>query len=262
MPYAKLERAKKHITDFDTEWMSFVNRGGYLILPKDDAQKGQRSYYLSAEEIPPVLSLIAGDAIQNLRSSLDHLAHHLVVLGKGRPGSFRHAYFPISESAAKYEAESPRKIAGMRQGAIDAINAIEPYQGGAGYTLWQLHELNNIDKHRLILTVYGELTGHSILPSQREQITKNYRGSHPGGTAPDLSRMSMAPSRGRVFLKDGDILLTVPISELEKYMNFVLGLSFGEPKIVYGDPVIHTLNRMAQFVETILRQFEILGLLA
>ena len=41
----------------------------------------------------------------------------------------------------------------MRQDAIDAIRALEPYKGGKGENLWVLHRLNNIDKHRLIVTV-------------------------------------------------------------------------------------------------------------
>lgn len=261
--HAKLERAKKHILDLEAEWRNFFKGGGYTIAPDDDLQKRERRYYLAvAKDIPPAISLIAGDAIHNLRSSLDHLAHHLVAIGTGLPGPFTRTYFPICESASKYKTESAGKVKGMRQAAIDAIDAIEPYGGGAGHTLWQLHELDRIDKHRLLLTVYGELLSHSLLPSQREQIIKRYFASHPGGTPPDLSNTNIAPIRRISPLKEGDTLLTVPESELEQYMNFALGVAFGEPKILQGDPVIETLNSMAQFVEMILRQFEGLGLLA
>src|SRR5438132_5583994 len=37
-----------------------------------------------------------------------------------------------------------------------AIDALRPYKGGND-VLWQLHELNNVDKHRLILTVGSAL---------------------------------------------------------------------------------------------------------
>jgi hypothetical protein len=40
----------------------------------------------------------------------------------------------------------------MTQQAVAAIDALKPYKGGND-VLWQLHELNNVDKHRLILTV-------------------------------------------------------------------------------------------------------------
>jgi hypothetical protein len=192
---------------------------------------------------------------------LDHLAYHLVRIGTSGLGPFKHVYFPISESAKKYETESPGKIKGMRQAAKDAIGAIEPYRGGMGHTLWQLHELNIVDKHRLILTVYGELLSHRMLPWQRAQMIDAYLGSHPGGMPPDLSDVHIMPSGGTRRLKQGDILLTVPASELEEYMNFVIDISFGEPEILGGNSVIHTLDSMAKTVETILVQFDRLGLL-
>jgi len=41
----------------------------------------------------------------------------------------------------------------MGNAAINAIDTTEPYQGGKGHSLWVLHKLNNIDKHRLLITV-------------------------------------------------------------------------------------------------------------
>ena len=42
----------------------------------------------------------------------------------------------------------------MSSTAIAAIDAIKPYKDGKD-VLWRLNELNNIDKHRLILTGIG-----------------------------------------------------------------------------------------------------------
>lgn len=263
MLYTKLERAKKHIGDLETEWKVFFENHGYDIAYDDDVQRRERRYYLAvAKDIPPVVPLIVGDAIHNLRSSLDHLAHHLVAIGRGVPGPFRGIYFPIHESAAVYKVKSPGQIKGMRKAAIDAIDAIEPYGGGAGHTLWQIHRLDNIDKHRLLLTVYGELLNHSLLPSQREQIIKGFLASHPGSPAPDLTGVYIAPGRRLPPLKEGDTLLTIPESEMEQYMNFSIGIAFGEPEVLQGNSVIPTLQGMAQFVELILRKFADLGLLS
>lgn len=247
-------------------WHGFTQPGIWTnaqSLPlKDDPQTGDRSYYLAAaQDIPPVIPLIAGDVIHNLRSALDHLAYHLVYVGTGGAGPFKNVYFPISRSTELYRAERGGKVRGMRQDAVDAIDAIEPYRGGAGHTLWQLHALNIIDKHRLILTGYVELLGHSILPSQRKQMTAGYRGSYPGRTPPDFSNMSIMPRGGTRRLREGEILLTVPAAELEKQMNFVVGISFGEPQVLGGDSMVHTLERMAQSVELVLRKFADLGLL-
>src|ERR1035438_2161359 len=185
-----------------------------------------------------------------------------VAIGSRGPGPFRVISFPIHEPAAVYKVKSPGQIKGMRKAAIDAIDAIEPYGGGAGHTLWQIHRLDNIDKHRLLLTVYGELLNHSLLPSQREQIIKGFLASHPGSPAPDLTGVYIAPGRRLPPLKEGDTLLTIPESEMEQYMNFSIGIAFGEPEVLQGNSVIPTLQGMAQFVELILRKFADLGLLS
>src|ERR1035438_430335 len=172
----KIERAKQHILNVEAEWASFSQAGGYALRFNDDANKRERSYYVAtAEEIPPGIPLAVGDAIHNLRSSLDHIAHHLMVVGTGRPGPFENVYFPIFGTASKCKTGLSRKVKGMRKDAVDAIGALEPYGGGIGEILWHLHCLDIIDKHRLLLTVYGGLFAHSILPTQREQIERNYR---------------------------------------------------------------------------------------
>jgi hypothetical protein len=218
----KIEWAKQHIVNLEAAWEAFFKSGGYVLAYNDDPDKRERSYYVAvAKDIPPSISLIAGDAIHNLRSSLDHIAHHLVVVGTQQPGPFGSVYFPIFETASKYKAGLPGKVKGMRQDAIDAITAIEPYGGGKGEILWQLHCLNNIDKHQLLLTVYGALFAHSMLPTHRQEMQRIYVGSHPGRIPPDLGGVSVTASRFPV--KQGDVLLTIPHSEMEQYMNFTLG---------------------------------------
>jgi len=72
----------------------------------------------------------------------------------------------------------------------------------------------------------------------------------------------IAPGRRLPPLKEGDTLLTIPESEMEQYMNFSIGIAFGEPEVLQGNSVIPTLQGMAQFVELILRKFADLGLLS
>jgi len=257
---SKLERAKEQINELKTEWDGFFQPGTYIVQFKDDPNTRERTYYLdSVTEIPDSIPLIIGDVIQNLRSSLDHLAHHLVCVGNGDPGPHTHVYFPIAKDSTEYKTMRDRRIKGMRQDAIDAIDAIEPYGGGAGDFLWQLHQLNIIDKHRLLLTVYANLSGHSILPSQRQRITKNFLGSSPGRKVPSLVGAFIPPPVKRFPLKAGDILL--PESELEENMNFLLEIAFGEPKIVEGKPVFELLHQAATVIGGIMLNFDQAGLL-
>jgi hypothetical protein len=150
----------------------------------------------------------------------------------------------------------------MRDDAIKAIDALEPYGGGKGEVLWHLHCLNNIDKHRMLLTVLASIDLHSMLPSQRAEAIEKYLGSYPGGTPPNLKGVFIAPTIKISFpLKTGDKLLTIPKSEVEKDMKFFMHVAFGEPEIVKGKPVFKTLYEIAELIRHIIFLFEKLRLL-
>jgi len=149
----KIERALVHIGELKSECSRFVESSPYLVQVRRAPLTRRPIYYVaSVQHTPHQIALIAGDVLQNLRSALDHLAYQLVVVGKNSPGPFSHVYFPIADNAEKYLAERNRKVAGMREYAIAAIDAVKPYQGGNDL-LWRLHRLNNIDKHRLLIAV-------------------------------------------------------------------------------------------------------------
>jgi hypothetical protein len=66
----------------------------------------------------------------------------------------------------------------MSSAAIAAIDAVQPY-GGRNDVLWHLHELNNIDKHRLILTVGSALHSFDALAPVRERWPKDFHCLNP-----------------------------------------------------------------------------------
>jgi hypothetical protein len=104
----KVERAKEHIRDLEAEVSSFLSTNPYMVGTKRDPQTRRLIYYLVSVRNPsPRISAIIGDVIHNLRSALDHLAYQLVLAGGARPST--QTYFPISEDATKYKAESPKK---------------------------------------------------------------------------------------------------------------------------------------------------------
>ena len=140
--------------------LAFKKSSPYKIGGKDDPKTGHLLYYITkADDVPLLIAVIAGDVLQNLRTALDYIAWQIC------PASLRHPQtsFPVSDNATKYEAEKLRKIKGMPQAAIDAIDATKPYKGGND-TLWRLHRLNIIDKHRLLLTVGTAFSAVNIGP--------------------------------------------------------------------------------------------------
>src|SRR5947209_7233646 len=133
---AKIERAKKHIGDLDGIWWRFKKAGAYRISSKTDRKTGERRYYVkSLRKVPTEVPILAGDAIQNLRSALDQLAFQMFLVGPeaGNAKLIRKIYFPIFANSAKMpEAGFVGKIQVFRDNEIKALRALEPYKGGNG----------------------------------------------------------------------------------------------------------------------------------
>jgi len=251
---AKLERAEKHIRDFNAEIRAFFDSGPYEVLRRDDLATRERIYYVgSVRDVPPEAVAIAGDAIHNLRSTLDHLALQLVLAAGGTPNTA--TCFPICKDATKYKAESPRKVKGMGQAAIDAIDAIKPYRGG-NFTLWRLHELDRIDKHRVLVTAGSALMGHSLLPASRKHFTENWIARNPGAPVPDFSRPFGRPHIVCNSVRAGDVILSVPESEAEEHMSFRFDVAFNEPQLIEGEPILETLHNFSRLTRQIVSGFE------
>src|ERR1041385_2774369 len=83
---AKLERAKQHIIDFERAQQIFLDQNPYVAVHYSEVNP--RDYVIEFrlyESCPDHLLTIVGDAIHNLRSALDHLAHQLEIANERRP---------------------------------------------------------------------------------------------------------------------------------------------------------------------------------
>jgi hypothetical protein len=148
----------------------------------------------------------------------------------------------------------------MRPDALNAIDAVEPYGGGKGDLFWQLQSLSNFDKHRLLVPVWGGLRAHTSLPSQRAKLMQLWHESHPGErNPPDLTGV-FYPAR-KFPLRQGEVLLAVSGDDIENNMTFMLDVSFGEPTIVEGKPVVDTLQEMSMVILRLIGTFDEQGLL-
>jgi len=159
----KVERAKKHVLDLEAEYDRFHQTKPYTFSDSTNPQTGERTYYVKhAEPIPMEFSVIIGDALNNLRCALDHLAYHLVCVGVGAIKPFPDAKFPPGNSLSDYTDQKNRALHGMRQDAVKAIDALEPYAGGVGEIYFRLSRLNNFDKHRLLLTAWSRFEAPTL----------------------------------------------------------------------------------------------------
>jgi len=182
--------------------------------------------------MPDSLSVIVGDVVHNLRSSLDHLASKLV-----RNAGFSDAgiYHPICENFQKYQSESPGKTRGMPAEAKKAIDSTRPY-GGGNEALWGLHQLSVTDKHKLLVPVAHRVGRFSI------NLTPEYRNFFMPFPVP---------------FEEGDVLAAVQGKCEGSEMQFAFDLAFGYPEVFIELPVVDALSKVAGWVSAIVAHFDV-----
>jgi hypothetical protein len=252
----KVKRAKKHIQDLETALSGFPHSGDDFIRCENDLQKRERRYYCTALPIiPPDIPLIAGDIIQNLCSALDHLACRLL-----RSKCDTQTYFPICSTEIKYKASKRRgKIEEFRPDVIKFIDLFKPYEGG-DYLLWELHELNRIDKHRLLLTVCATDIARSMNKVELSTLQEVFRQTHPESSIL-RSKLVYKESIAITPLKIGEKFHTVPHSEMDEEMKFLIGIAFDESKIIKGKTIIELLLKMHESVQAVIISLSRAGVL-
>lgn len=239
----KLERAKQHILELEDGLNAFRLSRPYQPITNFNPNSGKTVYNIRVVAAPPEsLSLIIGDAIHNLRSALDHLVWQLIESNGNIPT--KRSAFPIYETSAKYKTGSATQIEGMTAAARCLIDATNPYVGGTD-DLWILHEIDIVDKHRLLLVVgYGLATASVTLST---------------GSANSAKICFDIPMQG-VMLNDGAELgsVTGPIDpKLKQDFDFSFDIAFAEPEIVKGKAVLVVLKELSHLVDGIVRQFVI-----
>jgi hypothetical protein len=266
---AKIERAKKHVSDFNSAWQLFRATDPYGYIVDFDAQTGHNVYKIKIHrEIPEIIPLCIGDAVHNLRASLDYLAWQLVDISGGTPGS--HTYFPISKTEAKYKASSPGKVNGMGSQFVNMIDALKPYEigdnGQAGNSgLWILSELDIVDKHRMMLIAAFHINLVSVgfrpkpgnamgIQTEFWQTLAPLNGLRPGEDPGPHWRLRFP------MLEDGQEFARSIASnhpwEMQIDIDLSYDISFVEPKVVEAEPVLPMLTQLATLVESIVKIFE------
>jgi hypothetical protein len=242
-PNLKLARAKQHIDDLDAEIARFLARKPYRIMVEPNASGEHPEWphdrvMRISEQPPESFSLIIGDAIHNMRSSLDLLVCAFVrVEGK----SDKRVQFPIARDANSLEeAIKQANVHRASPKAVDFIRALKPYEGPGGNTaLCDIHKLDILDKHRLIITVSNV--------AHFEDVTIGVRGN---------SLMATMPTFGWGALEDGAVLFhaaeTVDV-KIGDEIPATYQIAFGPGQPLHHEPVVKTLKILADYIESVLK---------
>lgn len=247
---SKVASAHRLIEDFTRHARVFFETNPCTVGIRRDPDEPKRVFYVaSLLPIPDALTSITANALQDLRSPLDYIATQIETAACGTKPKHR-IYFPIGRDAAHYERVRRAYIRCAGQRALDAFDATEPYKGGNGHTIWQLHELNKPDKHEWPLATYGGYAALDLAP------TLNDTWPFPDHTV-TVPPLWFHPQDRLCPLEVGDALYVEPWElEMKQDRQFRFDISFHEPGVIECEPVLVTLQNLANVVDGIITAFE------
>ena len=241
----KLERADKHVRDFDEVFTAFVNRRPHRPILKAQRKEGNvwRLWVevVADAPLPPDLAMILGDAVHNFRCVLDHLMWELTGLDGGTQN--RHTKFPVGRTRVDFEATA-RGVITPSQAVKEFLVDLAVYPSGQGELFYGIHALDNADKHTVLTPVMHASYVDSIVlinlaTGARELQDPIYvRAVKEGGNA-------FAYEAPEGFGIDADHMVH-PTPDV----------FFPEVDIFPDEPIIPTLARMSYEVEGLINEFE------
>lgn len=171
-PKSLLSRARHHIRDLDNRRKAYLESLPYQSITTPDVKTGEFLLQLKlTRPIPSDLSVIAFDAITNLRSALDHAAF-AASIALNPQADQRRIKFPTGKDLARFEKDIKTGCQGMHTKVLDVIRAIKPYGSGnvgqeGNSDLFALTEIANQKKHRALVPVAIEQTGAVVPKASR-----------------------------------------------------------------------------------------------
>jgi hypothetical protein len=147
----KIERAEEHIRDLRRRALQFSDHRHDVLVEHDAEIDCDVLKFVSCQAIPPDLMCIAGDAIHNLRCALDFAMSEIEFVTTGK--RTHNVMFPVRKTIGQLETFIQRRLKEKApREVLDFIkNEVQPYERGSGDAIWQLHRLDLVDKHQLLI---------------------------------------------------------------------------------------------------------------
>jgi hypothetical protein len=243
-PKLKIERARAHVAEFEVEGQAYLVRNPSVVFLERNRKTGATQIALRTREVAPgKLSAIFGDAIHNLRTSLDLLANDLVALCGAQP---KKVYFPFADSVEGLEIAIKQKMRGASPEVLDLIRSLQPYRDG-NIGLRALHDLDISDKHV------------DIIQNGMSTTTKPIPFVQVAGERPnqlkfkaDFAAMSTEPFDNDGYMgADNDAF-----ENLGRVDDRNVLLIIGDDFPLKGEPAITVLHQFVDLVEGIVKAFE------
>jgi len=230
----KLIRANENVVNLKREIDRFIKEGEYSVLVNpDDELMSKAMAYHRQRKMPLRFSVLCGEVVHHLRSSLDHIVWFF------SDSVYREKYrvniqFPILKvrpsnpgSISRYEG----KIRGIGSRLIrDMIGDLQPYQSltPTRTFLWVINDMDIVDKHQELIVMFDS---GEFIPNEPHRFAA-FQREHP-----DLSPVQLA----RHFQREG------------RFFSQISFRKFGGWAI---QPVIPGLEQLTNHVSRIVSTFE------
>jgi len=159
----KLKRGIEHVETLCGETAAFEDDEAYLFEPERELRSPQEAVYrcfaVERKAAPGHWPLLAGEAIQNLRSALDHLIFE-------KSGGNRRTQFPIFTDPCEFQVLGGRMMKRVPKAVRASIETVQPYkfmpEDAAHHPLALLNSLSNLDKHRMLATIVSSVVHEGV----------------------------------------------------------------------------------------------------
>lgn len=148
-PRALLRRAVEHIQELEARFRTFIAREPYAHFVRPDLQTGRNAHGVRfVEAVPTTITVVAYDAVNTLRSTLDHAVYaSAVALGHSDPRSTKFPFADTEANVRRYAADGHPDEAMQEHLAKLAPHS----QEGGNHLLWALNKLRNLKNHRKLV---------------------------------------------------------------------------------------------------------------
>jgi len=237
----KIKRANHHIGDLKGTFTRMIEDSHGSFIIRDNPETGNLVEVRFGETILTDLALMAGDAVHNLRTALDHATWELIGIDGGTQD--KSTAFQTSANDRDYEAAC-NGIKTPRSDTKKFFISLAAFPGGAGEKFYHLHHLDISDKHKVVTPVIGIATvDHLKLMNPDGQVMVEVKNCS----------FRMGPDGSAGLVGGFGPLASVRVDQDAKATLRVL---FGEVEFFQGLPLIKTLMELSDAVEVCMGQFE------
>lgn len=239
--WLKHNRAERHIADVAEIFSDFASSNPHRLSVQADPKTGGLAVRIKfGEAIPDAIALSMGDAIHNLRSALDHMTWALV--GRDEGTQNRYLKLPTGDNRKNFEASCQGMVT-PTQAVKNIFKSLEVFPGGAGQELYNLHLLDNADKHTVLVPVIRATTlSKIVLLNANGKVAATLTNTTLiGGNTPYTNVASIAPG------------MSVEIDEGTKATPDIF---FSKVEGAPAEPVVPSLQVFSRSVDAVLREVE------